>query len=160
VSGSQRLSPLSLSVGSLDENIPLTTLSFRAALAVQQTTPLTFSLLAANPAITLTPQNGEFRLVDAPPATFGVSTDSEEQATARILDISPNPALGGFTVRYETKQVATISVLTALGTVAAVFTASADGECSVSTADWAAGVYHVRLQAGEVVTVRRVVVMP
>jgi hypothetical protein len=160
VSGSQRLIPLSLSVGSLDENIPLTTLSFRAALAVQQTTPLTFSLLAANPAITLTPQNGEFRLVDAPPATFGVSTDSEEQATARILDISPNPALGGFTVRYETKQVATISVLTALGTVAAVFTASADGECSVSTADWAAGVYHVRLQAGEVVVVRRVVVMP
>jgi hypothetical protein len=160
VNGSQRLIPLSLSVGSLDENIPLTTLSFRAALAVQQSTPLTFSQLAANPAITLTPQNGEFRLVDAPPATFGVSAEQEEQATARILDISPNPALGGFTVRYETKQAATISVLNALGTVAAVFTASADGECSVSTADWAAGVYHVRLQAGEVVTVRRVVVMP
>jgi len=160
VSGSQRLIPLSLTVGSLDENVPLTTLSFRAALAVQQTTPLIFSQLAANPAITLTPQNGEFRLVDAPPATFGVGTDSEEQATARILDISPNPALGGFTVRYETKQAATISVLNALGTVAAVFTASADGECAVSTADWAAGVYHVRLQAGEVVIVRRVVVMP
>lgn len=164
VSGLQRLIPLSLTVGSPDENIPLTTLSFRAALAVQQTTPLTFSQLAANPAITLAPQNGEFRLVDAPPATFGAGTSfgaaSEEQATARILDISPNPALGGFTVRYETKQAATISVLNALGTVAAVFTASADGECSVSTADWAAGVYHVRLQAGEVVTVRRVVVMP
>jgi WD40 repeat protein len=164
VSGSQRLIPLSLTVGSPDENVPLTTLSFRAALAVQQTTPLTFSLLAANPAITLTPQNGEFRLVDAPPATFGVGTlfgtEGEEQATARILDIRPNPALGGFTVRYETKQAATISVLNALGTVAAVFTASADGECAVSTADWAAGVYHVRLQAGEVVMVRRVVVMP
>ena len=160
VSGSQRLIPLSLTVSSLDENVPLTTLSFRAALAVQQTTPLTFSQLAANPAITLTPQNGEFRLVDAPPATFGAGADSEEQSTARILDISPNPALGGFTVRYETKQAATISVLNALGTAAAVFTASADGECSVSTAGWAAGVYHVRLQAGEVVMVRRVVVMP
>lgn len=160
VSGSQRLIPLSLTVGSPDENIPLTTLSFRAALAVQQSTPLTFSQLAANPAITLTPQNGSFRLVDVPPITFGVGAEQEEQATARILDISPNPALGGFTVRYETKQAATISVLNALGTVAAVFTASADGECSVSTADWAAGVYHVRLQAGEVVMVRRVVVMP
>ncbi|MBD1209786.1 MAG: choice-of-anchor D domain-containing protein [Ignavibacteria bacterium] len=164
VSGSQRLIPLSLTVGSPDENIPLTTLSFRAALAVQQTTPLTFSQLAANPAITLTPQSGEFRLVDAPPATFGAGTsfgtEREEQATARILDISPNPALGGFTVRYETKQAATISILNALGTVAAVFTASADGEWSVSTAGWAAGVYHVRLQAGEVVMVRRVVVMP
>lgn len=160
VNGSQRLIPLSLTVGSPDENIPLTTLSFRAALAVQQTTPLTFSQLAANPAITLTPQNGEFRLVDAPPTTFDAGAAQEEQATARILDISPNPALGGFTVRYETKQAATISILNALGTVAAVFTASADGECSVSTADWAAGVYHVRLQAGEVVMVRRVVVMP
>ncbi len=170
VSGSQRFIPLSLTVGSLDENIPLSTLTFRAALAVQQTTPLTFSLLAANPAITLTPQNGEFRLVDAPPATFGAGTsfgagisfgaEGEEQATARILDISPNPALGGFTVRYETKQAATISILNALGTVAAVFTVSADGDLSVSTADWAAGVYHIRLQAGEVVVVRRVVVMP
>jgi WD40 repeat protein len=171
VSGTMRTIPLQLTVPSLDENIPLSTVTFRAAFAFPQATPLSLSNMTATPSMALTAQQGSFTLLDAPLPTFSLQPSNDaafgnggEQNTAvRILSISPNPAQTGFSVRFAAPEgeSVSLSVHNALATpVLARNLAFGANEATISTNSWTPGVYTLRVQTASGLAVGRVVVVP
>lgn len=165
VNGLVRSVPLTLTVSSPDEDVPLSTLSLRAGLSSQRSTPLTFTNFLPSLPISLTAQNGSFTLTDAPLIAF-VDNDV---SLFRAVEIAPNPATTGFALHIATR-IATasaaeisISIHNALGTT--VFSRTMAETLGEHTEEFTvsglqAGVYLVRIQAASEVITRRVVVMP
>ncbi len=166
VNGFARSVPLTLTVSSPDEDVPLSTLSLRAGLSSQRSTPLTLSNFLPSLPITLTMQNGLFTLTDAPPIAFSVENDNSVfQSVFRAVEISPNPTTTGFSLNIATTSATevSISIHNALGT--SVLSRTVPEILGEHTEEFAvnglrAGVYLVRIQAASEVITRRIVVMP
>ncbi len=162
VSGFTRSVPLTLTVSSPDEDVPLSTLSLRAGLSSQRSTPLTFTNFLPSLPMTLVAQNGLFTLTDAPPIAFSGENDN---SVFRVVEISPNPTTSGFSLNIATTSAAEVSITVhnALGT--SVLSRTVPEILGEHTEEFAvnglrAGVYLVRIQAASEVITRRIVVMP
>jgi hypothetical protein len=162
VNGFVRSVPLTFTVSSPDEDVPLSTLSLRAGLTSQRSTSLTFTNFLPSLPMTLAAQNGLFTLTDAPPIAFSHDNDN---SVFRVVEISPNPATTGFALNIATARAAevSISIHNALGTsVLSRVVPETLGEHTeeFTVSGLRAGVYLVRIQAASEVITRRIVVMP
>ena len=183
VSGTTRSIPLSLTVSSPDENVPLTTLSFRAAydpskytflrlanfssvpsIRLQEKYPLSTFRLQGVPGLAQSPENPlgktlSYQVMELPFEQNGVLYNKK----SRIVSIHPNPAREDFTllIMPSEQEEMRLSVQNALGQI--VFSSVIPYQTSeyvVNTVGWTAGVYSVRLQSASGLDIRQIAIVP